>query len=322
MAIPSSITLDFDTLVASTMKLYLSNNFADNIFNRLALFAFLNSSGSKKMVDGGEQLVEPLEYGENSTVQSFMGLDTIDTQPQDGHTAALYNWKAIAGSASWSETDALKNNGRSKIIDFIQAKVKNLEKTMRHSFNQQAFSNGTGNNSKDLTGLQAMVSATGIFANINRATYTWWRAIHESTVENMSDLTRWRKLYNDISDGSEYPNLIICDQPIYEWYEALCQAKIAMPAGNTTNKMADLGFQALAYKGVPVVFDRDAPTGNVFMLNSDYINLRVHSNADFKLSQPRMPTNQFSQIMLMMWFGNLTTNNCRRLGRLSGKTPV
>lgn len=315
----NSSTLDWDGIVTSTMRTYLSQNFQDQIFNHLILFAWLNAKGKKKLVDGGDFLVEPLMYGTNTTVESFDGLDTIDTQPVDGFTAATFNWKGYAGSLAVSLVDRLKNSGKAKIIDLLEARTKQLEMSFRNRMNTDAFGDGTGNSSKNMLGLGAIVGNSGTLGGIDRATYTWWKAQINSTVEALSTLDRWRTMYNDCAGQETRPDLILTTQSGHEWYESLAGAKlnIDMVKGNP---LADLGFNVLKYKGALVAYDEAQTAGYTDFLNSEFMKLRVHSQADFAKTEKKEPTNQLAYVWQLYWFGNLTVSNCRRLGGLRGKT--
>lgn len=320
MAAPNSLALDWDSIVTTTMRAYLSTELHDNIFNNLAFWAWLNAKGRKKTVSGGDFLVEPLLYGKNTTVKSFDGLDVIDTQPIDGISAATFNWKGVAGSLVFSLQDRLKNSGKQKIIDLLEARTMQLEESIRDEMNREALGDGTGNSGKDITGLQAIVGATGTLGGINRATYTWWQSKVDSTTETLSDLAKWRTIYNSAGGQRTKPDLILTTQAIYEWYEKYAEGKMQINNNQAGNPLADLGFETLKYKGAVLTYDEQAPTGNVFFLNSDYLRMRVHEDADFAKTEKKEPTNQLAYVWQLYWFGNITTGNCRRQGRLSGKT--
>lgn len=322
MASPNSQTLDFDSLVSTTMRNYLQTSLHDQIFNKLVLFAWLNAKERKKYVDGGEYLVEPLMYGRNTTVSSFSGYDTLDVQPTDGLTVATYNWKGVAGSLVFSLEEKLKNNGKSKIIDLMEAKVTQLEESIQEEMNSQAFGDGTGNGGKDLTGLQAMIGNTGILGGIDSSTYEWWRSYVNSTSTTRS-LTHWQRAYNKVSaQGRGRVDLILCGLDDFEWYEQQAYGKLELN-NLPSNPLADLGFQTLKYKGATVVYDEMMPAtsvANAYFLNSEVLRLRVHRDADFKKTEQKQPTNQLCWLWQVYWFGNLTCGNRRRLGKISNKT--
>jgi hypothetical protein len=76
----------FDQILATTLKNY-SRTLEDNIFKRLPLFYKLYDKNRKKL-DGGEKIVLPLLYGENSTAAAYSGYGLLSTTPQTGISAA------------------------------------------------------------------------------------------------------------------------------------------------------------------------------------------------------------------------------------------
>lgn len=63
MAIPNS---SFGEIVTTTLK-KRKRSTADNVLNHNALLRHLSERGNVNTADGGETLVEPIEYAENST---------------------------------------------------------------------------------------------------------------------------------------------------------------------------------------------------------------------------------------------------------------
>lgn len=312
MAVPNSA---FDQITSTTLHNYLSKELADNIFGALVLTKWLMMNGRKKPASGGDFLVEPLLYGTNDTVGSYDAYDPISTNPQTGITSAQFNWKLLAGSVTFSRVEALKNNSKEKMIDLLEAKTTQLEESLRNEFNTEAFSDGTGNSGKDVTGLRAIVANSGTFAGINRTTYTWWKAQVQSTAEILSE-PRMRTMYFDCSRNLTKPSLIITTQALYEKYMSLVQPLLR----TTNNKLGDLGFLNIEYMGTPMVYDASCPDGYMFFLNDKYLRLRVHPEADFKVTEEKEPHNQLVFTKQVYWLGNLTSNNCRFQGTLSGKT--
>ena len=52
----------------------------------------------------------------------------------------------------------------------------------------------------------------------------------------------------------------------------------------TDTSKANLGFQNLLFKNVPLYYDPDCPSGTALGLNSKYIGLTIHSDRNFKQS--------------------------------------
>ena len=167
---------NFDSLLSTTLANYRSQ-LTDNVFTARPLTYFLMEKGRSRMLNGGTKIVEPLIYGTNSTVGSYSGYDSLSLTPQEGISAAEYEWKQYAASISISGIEEAKNNGEQEIINLLEAKIMQAEESMRESFNQMFFSDGTGNGGKDWNGLGNLVEASGTVGGINRATpgNEFWR---------------------------------------------------------------------------------------------------------------------------------------------------
>lgn len=321
MAVPNSRTLDFDALVSTTVRAYLSKTLHDNIFEKNVILAWLKGKGRYLPQDGGEYLTEPLMYGKNTTVKSFSGYDTIDVVPQEGISVATFNWKGVAGTVVISEEEMLKNNGKERVINLLEAKVFQLEESIMDQMTDMIFSDGTGNSSKDITGLTAMVGTTGTYGGIARGTYTWWQSKVDSDAEALA-VTDMRSIYNQAGGNKTKVDLIVTTRALFEAYEALAYGKTTWQGETTSAQapLANLGFDTLKFKGAELVYDESCTSGVMYMLNSDFVKLRYHPNANFKDTEKQQPNNQIVWSWKTYWFGNMTTGNCRRLGKLTGKT--
>jgi len=185
------------------------------------------------------------------------------------------------------------------------------------TMNGDLFTDGTGNSSKDLTGLVLAVDSAGTYGNIARASNSWWSA-NETAVSGPLTIAQMRTQYNNCSKGykKDHPDLIMTDQDEYEAYEAKLQPDMRF----SDNKLADGGFENLAFKGSSMVFDEQNNAGVMYYLNTKYLGLRVHKDAKFTVTDEQKPVNQDSFVKQILWMGNLVARNCSRLGKDTGLT--
>lgn len=319
-----SETRTYDSLLTTTLANYQKKMY-DNIFDVYPFLSWLNGSlGTalrgdtvKRVLDGGETIVEHLLYGTNSTAKSYSGAESLDTTLQEGHTIARYNWKQYSASIGITGIERRNNQGESAMINLLGAKATQAEMSLRDKMSVSAFADGTGNGGKDLTGLNAIVLSSGTLGGINSSTYTWWKSTQtvggSFAAQGLADM---RTLFNTLSHGNDKPNGIFTTQSVYEFYEASLQ-----PQERYINvKAANSGFETLNFKGVPIFFDRDCTSGYLYMLNSKYINFNVHKDADMKTGPFVTPENQDVSTAMILFQGNLSTNNRRKLGVLTGIT--
>ena len=310
----------FDQIVATTLKNY-RRQLADNITGQQALIYLLKERGYFEERDGGETIVEPLLLGENSTVSSYSGWDILDISPQEGISACEVDWKQIAGSVTINGREEFQNSGsKTKIVSLLESKVKQLEITMRNAVNAQIFGDGTGNSGKDITGLALVIedgAAWSTYGGIDSNVDTIWRNVFLAEAGAL-DLASMRNVNNSCRKGKSRIDLIITTQDAYEDYEALSLANNQIT--RTNNKLGDAGFENLEFKGIPMVYDEDAPSGTMLFLNSEYLKMVVGKGKYFTNTPFMRPDDQDSKVSQVLLYCNLVTMNRNRLGILNGIT--
>ncbi|NBO55745.1 MAG: phage major capsid protein [Actinobacteria bacterium] len=308
---------NFDALLSTTLANYRSQ-LTDNVFTARPLTYMLMEKGRIRMLNGGTKIVEPLIYGQNSTVASYSGYDTISLTAQDGISAAEYDWKQYAASIAISGIEEAKNNGEQEIINLLEAKIMQAEESMREGFNQMFFGDGTGNSGKNWNGLGNIVESGNTVGGINSAAgqgNDWWRSYEENTAGALT-LAQMATAYNSTSVGNDHIDTILTTQTLFEKYEALLQPQLRY----TDTKTADAGFQNLLFKSAPVMYDVHCTAGVVYFLNTKYLTLVGHSGKWFTQTEFVRPENLDARYALIMCYGNLTCRNRAKQGKLTAKT--
>lgn len=284
---------------------------ADNILNHNALFMRLNSKGNVDPADGGRELIEELEYGENSTVMWYSGYETLDITPQEIFDAATFDWKQLAGNVSMSGLEKMKNSGRERVINWLDKRIKNLEKSLKNTAATSVYADGTGTGGKELGGLQLLIAddptASSTVGGINQNTYTWWRNKYSAAAATTSATItgRMNTMWLSLCRGTDKPDLIPCDDDMYTYYEASLQQYQRFSNSET----ADAGFESLKYKTADVVYDDQCPDKHMYFCNTDYLFFRPHSDRQFIALDERDSLNQDAMIIPVVWGGNMTVSN-------------
>jgi len=307
---------DFNALLSTTLQNYRPQ-LVDNIFTARVLLDHLNSRGRVVVEEGGTQIIEPLVYAQNDTVGSYSGYDAIDLTPQDGISAAEYDWKQMAASIAISGIEEAKNRGTEAIIKLLNAKVMQAEESIKESLNDMLFADGTGNNGKDFNGLGNIIGTTNTVGGIDGNTNTWWRSTVDSTPGALT-LLQMAAAFNSASRGNDHPDLIVTTQTLFEKYESLLVQNIRYQ--DTTK--ANNGFMNLMFKQAPVVFDVSCTSGVMFFTNSKYLKLTGLSNHWFETTEFQKGTvaGVDARYALILAFGELTCSNRARQAKLTAKT--
>jgi len=318
-----SETREINAFLTTTLSEYIPT-LHDNIFDDVPLLSFLNGKlrgavgGSpKRMLGGGDRILEPLLHGRNSTVDSYSGAEVLDTTLQDGITNATFPWKQYSVSIGITGLHRRGNMGRHQLINLLQAKTTQAEMTLQERLNIDAYADGLGNAGKNIDGLATQVSTTTTTGGLAPATHTWWQATVKGggafSSQGVTDMTNQ---FNTLTIGRVSPEIMLTTQLIFEEYEATLIGQKRFQS----DRVADAGFQNLMFKGKPVLFDRDCPTGLMYFLNSKYIKWVVHSDADFAPTEFVRPENQDASVSLVLLQANITINNRRRLGVINSIT--
>jgi len=307
---------NYDEILSTTLANHMPK-LVDNVFSARPLVYFLKKAGQVRVINGGNKIVLPLMYGQNSTAGSYSAYDSISITPQTGITAAEYNWKQYAATIAISGIEEAQNSSEEAIIDLLEAKTFQAEETITEQMDQMFIqSDGTGNSGKDWLGLEILVrDAQATVGGIDASVDSWWESYVDGGAASLS-LADMRTAYNSVAVGNDQPNVILTEQTLFEAYEDLLQSQERFMDAST----ADGGFQNLLFKGAPVVYDDYVNTGDMYFLNTKYIRLVGHGDNWFKPTPFVRPDNQDARYAQILCYGELTISNRARQGVLTDRT--
>jgi len=308
---------DFNSLLSTTLQNY-QPTLVDNIFKDLVLLNHLNEKGRVRVEEGGTQIIEPLMYAVNDTVATYSGYDAIDLTPQEGISAAEYDWKQMAASVAISGIEEAKNRGTEAIIKLLNAKIMQAEMSLKTTLNEQLFgSPGVAPAAKDLNGLGNLIGTqNNTVGGIDASTNTWWNPTQATTMAATLSLVNMADVYNRASRGSDVPDLIITNTSLFEKYESLLTNNVRYQDVTKANS----GFQNLMFKQTPIVFDLelavDASDAPMYFLNTKYLKLTGLNGYWFKTTEFQNGTvaGIDARYALVLAYGNLTCSNRTRQG--------
>ena len=310
---------NFDALLTSTMQNYRST-LVDNVFTDNPLFDHLKNKGQIRTEDGGSKLIVPLLYGQNDTVSTYSGYDTLDITPQDGISAAEYDWDQLAASIAISGIEEAKNAGKSRVLGLLSAKVKQAEMSLAETFDEMAFEDGT-TAGRSWHGLDLLVNDEGASnttvggIDCSTSANSWWRSEIDDASEARTD-AKWDDVFLGASKGNDRADFAITTQALYSHYENALASDIRY---TQTNK-ADSRFENVMFRTVPLHFDNYCPSGDTFFLNSKYIELVGHSSVWFKTTPFKQPADKDARWSQILCYGQFTVSNRARQGRLQNQT--
>jgi hypothetical protein len=230
-------------------------------------------------------------------------------------SAAEYPWRQVAINVVASGRELRINSGETQIINLAKARIKNAIRTFNNSFSSDLYSAGTLTN--QINGMQSIVADTntntvgGIDANV----WTFWRnsvldasdtvtTISATNIEHGCMLPLWLTLDRGPDDQ---PDLIVMDSVYYALFEA---SQASMKRYNDASK-SDAGFVTMKYKGADVIYDGASgiPASHAYFINTNYLELVAHKDADMEEMDSMRPVNQDASVIPILWMGNLCCSN-------------
>ncbi|WP_191057803.1 phage major capsid protein [Geminicoccus harenae] len=313
-------------IITTTLE-HRSRKLADQISKNNALLFRLKKRGTMKPVGGGRNIVQELEYAENGTYKRYSGYEILNISPQDVFTAAEFEWKQAAISVSISGLEQMQNRGEEQMIDLLEARIANAERSFENNLAADCYSDGTADGGKQIGGLQLLVAddpTTGTMGGINRANWPFWRnQVFDANSDGTGAVTHqniqgyMNRLYLKCVRQTDKPDLIIADDNYFTAYWESLQAMQRI----TSAELGEAGFHTLKFQGADVVYDGGqggfCPTDHMYFLNTKYIHFRPHRDRNMvPLGGERASVNQDAIVKLMAWMGNMTISNAALQGVL------
>ena len=282
MALATHTPTTWNDILSTTMHNY-HKTLTDNIFNARPLLNYLMSNGRVKKVNGGISIVEPIIYVEGDS-DSYAEWDTVTVSPVNTATAAQFDWKQLYATIAISGLEEAQNNGKEQIVNLLEAKIMQAEDTLKTNLNGMLFGTRSGTTAaNDFTSLIDLVDDTAPAGGIDPAGETWWKSVVTAVgaVDAAGLEAAMRTAYNSASDsGNDRVDSLFTDDATFGFYESTLTPQVRY----TDTAKANLGFQNLMFKNVPIFWDFQCPDGVMLGLNSKYVGLTIHSDRDFKQS--------------------------------------
>jgi len=216
------------TEIVTTTLRNRTGKLADNVSKNNALLKRLKAKGKVKPVSGGRTIVQEMEYQENGTFKRYSGYEMLDIAPSDVFTAAEFNYAQAAVAISISGLEQIQNAGEERIIDLLESRISNAERTLVNNIALDCYSDGTADGGRQIGGLQLLISSTpssGVIGGIDRSAWTFWRNQVFSGINNggaavttANIQSYMNRLYVQQVRGADRPDLIVADNNFYRLY--------------------------------------------------------------------------------------------------------
>lgn len=301
----------------------------DNISNNNYLHASMEEYDAIEYYSGGRSILEEMAYAENASFMRYYGAQPLNTSFNTTMTSAEFDHKQFAIAVSLTGREKRMNGGKEGVIDFVTARVKNAENTLDNKYQADMISDGTEDSGLQIGGLKLIVAKTptNTVGGINRNTAggTFYKNLAFDTVNDTTapepggvatsaSTVRQYLDYciNSTTRGMDRVKILIMGQKHYQFLDTALQAMQRVTS--ESGKSVKAGFETLRYKGIPVFMgggvnfggETQVQTDLTYGLNTKYLKMRVHRDADFEPLPNVHSINQDAEVKLMIWMGNMT----------------
>jgi hypothetical protein len=215
-----------------------------------------------------------------------------------------------------------RNRGKGQLINLVNQKTDDAMMSIRDKLNVHLTQSQPAAGSKDPNSLTELIDEapsadpprTAAIGNIGNAN-TWWR--NKATSGGAFSVADMNTMFNDVSDGSDFPTFLFTSQTVFEYYENSQVGQIRYQ----DTRVADAGFITLQFKNAPILWDPQIGNSDeIYFINTKYTKLDTYMGGDFITTPFIEPDNQAAKVAKILWMGNLCCSNRRRNGTLHGIT--
>lgn len=298
----------------------------------------------------GAQEEIPVKVAKNNEGGSFDGYDTLSITSADTRVKMTFDPKFVEKPVVLAKTELAKNRTDEKKLDLMEIEMASTAGDLADDLGTQFYDDGTGNGSKDILGLAALIDDGTTVATIggqSRSTYTSLASTVTASGGTLS-LEKMATLYNSVTSGSNKPSVGLTTETVFSLYEQLLEPAqremkdVSLVKGGL---VGGAGYTGLYYKGFPILADEKCTSGYLYFVNEDTIKFKAIDYPDSKPVNFKMtdikgnpyssikglgfhwtdwvkPANMEAMIGRIVFAGNMITTNPRFNGVLTGVTSV
>lgn len=314
----------------------------DNVLKNNVLTTMLMKSNVRPW-NGGRSINLPVNLLSYTNLGSYSGFDRFSVDQQNTRDTLQFTPSQEYCSITLSGIQLAVNKGDMAVVDLAATEFEQRGNDLKNEFAAQIYGDGTGNSSKDLVGLEAIVddgTTAGTYGSLSRTTYPNLNATRTAQSGSIS----LANLASDISavvQNQANPNkmVIVTTPAVFDILEALFTPTTVTQFTPTDFRMtengivkvggtvaANQGFRAMTYRGIPIVADPQCTSGNIYTLSLDHLYL-------YHIPQPgrqvkagwawtgwKEPVDQDVVSGQLLWYGQLCCDAPRTNARRTGVT--
>jgi len=210
------------------------------------------------------------------------------------------------------------------IIPLIEARMNDATNVMMDAMATALYNNTT--NTQQFNGLPAAVSNSGVYGNIDRSTYTWWKSKQYAAGNvNPTRQNILQYISGTVKNGAEVPSFGICGFGTWTLLaqDFVGQEQYVITPGHGFDGDANgpqAAFRALMVAGVPIYPDPYCPEGTVYFLNTNYLSLYIHEQGSFVFTgfESTLPNWQIGYVGAVLMIAELVSTKPKTMTQVTG----
>jgi hypothetical protein len=337
-----------DALTTSIDRYYVRQLF-DNFFLGTPLWNKLTQKADP--VPGGRFIVDQINYTNSPNAGNWGGgggtlpLNYIGNATEVVQPPTFYFW-----SIAIPETEEIKNQQPAQILNIVESQFELAQMSLRDTLGTDLYGDGTARGGfATLYGLQAAITysadgGAGPYGGISRigmsgskqnpvgaaafwnsnpvainagGAVTRWKGTQTFGATTTTALPAMQSVFSFCTINSEAPDIIVGSQLTYNGYWNQLTQYMRQATADDLGKQ---GFTALLFNNTEFVQDDACTNDSQYYLNTRVLKLRPYEDGNFRVSGWRQPVDQFVNVKLGLWMGNVTCVRPNMLGRLSAIT--
>lgn len=311
----------------------------------------------------------PIETANSTTGGSFSGMDTFSTAATNNTRLLTFYVAATEYSVVVPGIErAINANSEKQVLKLLATRMDEAKISMAVNIGTQFYGFGLG---KDFDGLGLIVdngTNSSTYGGLTRSTNTFINGDVTAVTNGIITLDYLSSEFDNVSAAgstSESPTIGLTTKAIWTYIEGLIQPMVSaryetvgvrgydrvdgkLPPGTSVPPGDERlqgfgGFNALSYRGRPLVADDACTSQTFFWLNEHYLGFyrvidsqlkQIASTVEvtegfykdvpfpsaFQFREMMSPVNQYGEVGLLLLIGNLIDRQPRRNGKLTGIT--
>jgi len=284
---------------------------------------------------------------------------TLDTTRVNTRIKLQFEPQRIHKPVVVDDIEETLNQGDQKILDLVATESDSIAQDLGDDLGDYLYTGtGAASGASSFDSILNAADDSTNFANYGaqaRGTYTTLKGYYVASVASLA-LADMSTAYDAVKVGSKRPSMILTNPSIWTDYEGLLQPTVragyqmgGYPQVTRTGVVSsrnglrgDIGFDAVWYRGTPVVADEKCTSGKMFMVNEetfffaaiDLKGYKKFNTSESNVAGPQaMPvprgfnwsgmmrsTTVPGQVGHLYYVGNFVSPDPRRQGQMTGIT--